>query len=367
MRFIHEQSDWPGFHWDSAKLAELLGEVRHRQGRLLGRMEGLGFDLREKANLENLTEEVVKSSAIEGEILDVAQVRSSIARRLGMALEDEVPTGREVEGVVEMTLDATRNHEFPLTADRLFGWHSSLFPSGRSGMRKIVVGAWRTPDSGAMQVVSGAPGREKVHFEAPAAERLDAEMAAFLNWFETAPPMDPVLKASLAHLWFVTVHPFEDGNGRVARAVSELALCRADGFQNRFYSVSSRIEANRKQYYLQLERTQRGGMDVTAWHEWFLGSLLEALAATDGRLGEVLRKSRVWERANRFPINNRQRIVLNRLLDGFHGHLTTPKYAKLAKCSDDTALRDIQALVDMDVLVKNPGGGRSSSYSVGDF
>ena len=364
MTYIHERTDWPNFTWDSAKLSPVLAEVRHKQGRLLGKMEGLGFQLRSEASLATLTSDVVKSSAIEGEVLNPELVRSSIARRLGMDIGGAAPVNRDVEGIVEMMLDATQRFTEPLTAERLFGWHASLFPTGRSGMHKITVGAWRPAEIGAMQVVSGAIGRENVHFEAPTAEKLESEMTALIQWFESRDEMDPVLRAALAHLWFVTIHPFEDGNGRIGRAIADMALARADGTKERFYSMSSQIEAERKDYYLNLERSQRGTLDVTSWMEWFLGCLERAIAGADETLSKVLRKARIWDRVNQGLVNERQRAVINRLMDDFVGKLTSSKYAKLAKCSEDTALRDIRALMERGIFVQNEGGGRSTSYAL---
>ncbi len=364
MRFIHEISEWPKFSWNVSELTTLIGQVRHQQGRLLGRMENLGFDICKESSLVTLTEDVVKSSAIEGEFLDPDQVRSSIARRLGIQTGENAPVSRDVEGIVELMLDATQNFDQPLTADRLFAWHSALFPNGRSGMRKITVGAWRTAASGAMQVVSGQLGNETVHFEAPHADRLESEMTAFLKWFETSHVMDPVMKAAIAHFWFVTIHPFEDGNGRIGRAITDLLLARADGMSDRFYSMSSQIDAERKEYYLQLERSQRGTLDITSWLEWFISCMLHALTGTEQKLAAILYKSRIWEIASKTPINERQRKIINRLLDGFEGKLNTSKYAKLAKCSEDTALRDIRILLDGGILVQNAGGGRSTSYAL---
>jgi Fic family protein len=361
--YIHENPDWPGLRWDDARLLPVLADVRHRQGRLLGRMEGLGFRLRSEASLTTLTADVIKSSAIEGALLDVAQVRSSIARRLGLDFEGRVQSSRDVEGVVEMMLDATQKYSGPLTAERLFGWHASLFPTGRSGMRRITVGAWRPVGIGPMQVVSGPMGRERVHFEAPSADRLPHEVSVFLDWFEAANGIDPVLKAGIAHFWFVTLHPFEDGNGRISRAIADLALARAEGTKERFYSMSTQIEAEKKQYYLNLERSQKGGMDITSWLEWFLGCLGRAVAGAEEGLAGVLRKAKIWERINgRLPVNERQRKVINRLLDGFEGKLSTSKYAKLAQCSGDTALRDVKILVNRGILIQDEGGGRNTSY-----
>ena len=363
MSYIHENPDWPNLRWDDAKLLPLLADVRHRQGRLLGRMEGLGFRLRAEASLTTLTADVIKSSAIEGAVLDAEQVRSSIARRLGLDFGGKVQASRDVEGVVEMMLDATQKYAQPLTAERLFSWHASLFPTGRSGMRRITVGAWRPADIGAMQVVSGPMGRERVHFEAPSADRLQHEVSFFLDWFGAANGIDPVLKAGIAHFWFVTIHPFEDGNGRISRAIADMALARAEGTIERFYSMSAQIEAEKKQYYLNLEQSQKGGTDITSWLEWFLGCLGRAVAGAEDGLASVLRKAKIWELINsQSPVNERQRKVINRLLDGFEGKLSTSKYAKLAQCSGDTALRDIKILLDRGILIQDAGGGRNTSY-----
>ncbi|MGC3992037.1 MAG: Fic family protein [Chthoniobacteraceae bacterium] len=362
--YIHEMAGWPNLVWDNGRLLPSLADIRHRQGRLLGKMEGLGFTLRSEASLAALTEDVVKSSAIEGEKLDEEQVRSSIARRLGIDYAGTTKISRDVEGVVEMMLDATQHFNEPLNVDRLFAWHRSLFPTGQSGMHKITTGAWRTSASGAMQVVSGPIGRESVHFEAPAAGRLAKEMSTFLGWFEKAHDDDPVLKAGVAHLWFVTIHPFEDGNGRIGRAIADMALARADGTSERFYSMSSQIEAERKQYYVLLEQTQKGGLDITGWLEWFLACLGRALDGAEQILAKTLRKAAVWQRINQLPVNERQRQVINRLLDGFEGKLTSSKYSKLVKCSSDTALRDIKALVESGILKQEEGGGRSTSYAL---
>jgi Fic family protein len=363
MSYIHEKPDWPKLRWNDATLLPLLADVRHRQGRLLGRMEGLGFRLRAEATLTTLTSDVIKSSAIEGAHLDAEQVRSSIARRLGLDFGGSVRASRDVEGVVEMMLDATQKYAEPLTTERLFGWHAALFPTARSGMRRITVGAWRPANIGSMQVVSGPMGREKVHFEAPSADRIAHEVAVFLDWFEAANGIDPVLKAGIAHFWFVTIHPFEDGNGRISRALADMALARAEGIKERFYSMSAQIEAEKKQYYLKLEQSQKGGTDITAWLEWFLGCLGRAIAGAEEGLASVLRKAKIWERINnQSPVNERQRKVINRLLDGFEGKLSTSKYAKLAKCSTDTALRDIRILLDRGVLIQDAGGGRNTSY-----
>ena len=365
MEYIHERPDWPKFRWDSGAVAGLLAEVRHAQGRLLGRMESLGFELQAEASLATLTADVVKTSAIEGETLDPEAVRSSIARRLGIDVGGYKPASRDVEGIVEIMLDATQHFAEPLTAERLFGWHAALFPTGRSGMLRITVGNWRPASAGPMQVVSGPIGRERVHFEAPAAERLAAEMAAFLDWFN-ASKLDPVLQAGLAHLWFVTIHPFEDGNGRIGRAIADMALSRGDRTERRFYSMSAQIEAERRDYYAALEAQQRAALDVTPWLTWFLGCLGRSIARAEDTLAAVMQKAQVWAMVNRQPVNERQRLVINRLLDGFEGKLTSSKYAKLAKCSADTALRDIRELLAHGVLVQNEGGGRSTSYRLAD-
>jgi Fic family protein len=364
--YIHELKEWPHFAWSQNRLAKLIAAVRYRQGRLIGRMEGLGFGLRAEATLRTLTEEVIKSSEIEGEILNRDQVRSSIARRLGMDIGALAPADRDVEGVVEMILDATEKYDRPLTAERLFGWHAALFPTGRSGMAKIKVGAWRTDKSGPMQVVSGPVGRERVHYEAPAAARLKKEMRAFLDWFNGKDVMDPVLQAGIAHLWFVTIHPFDDGNGRIARAIADMALARSEKSAQRFYSMSAQIQQERSAYYDILEETQKDDLDITPWLEWFLGCLDRAFDGSETILAAVLTKARFWEKHAGASLNERQRTVVNRLLDGFEGKLTSSKWAKLAKCSQDTALRDIDDLVRRGILAKDAAGGRSTSYSLAE-
>lgn len=364
--YIHEQPGWPEFAWNSDALAGPLAEARHKQGRLLGRMEALGFELRAEAGLSVLTSEVVTSSAIEGETLDPREVRSSIARRLGLDVAGLPKAGRDVEGIVEMMLDATGNFDAPLTEERLLAWHAALFPTGRSGLVRIAAGTWRTDASGPMQVVSGPVRRETVHFEAPESQRVETEMKRFLQAFEAPSAIDPVLRAGIAHLWFVTIHPFEDGNGRIARAIADLALARADGTRERFYSMSSRIEAQRGDYYRELGEAQRGSVDITGWLAWFLGCLMGAIDSADTTLAAVLGKARAWQRLGGRPINERQRIVLNRLLDGFRGFLTTSKYATLAKCSTDTALRDVRELLELGILIRNTRGGRSTSYRLAD-
>ena len=362
MNWIHQTADWPAFTWNSEVLTQKLADIRYRQGRLLGRMESLGFDLRTEASLNTLTVEVVQSSAIEGEALNADEVRSSIARRLGINIGGFVTVGRDVEGIVEVMIDATSQYAQPLTKDRLCDWHAALFPTGRSGMRTITVGNWRPASVGPMQVVSGPMGREWVHFEAPEAARLETEMTDFLDWFDSTTAIDPLIKAAIAHLWFITIHPFEDGNGRIARAIADMALASADGMSERFYSMSAQIEAERKTYYKQLERQQRNSVDITEWLDWFLDCLGRALESAETMLSAVLYKAELWKIANRHSVNNRQHLILNRMLDGFKGHMNTSKYAKLAKCSTDTALRDIHSLVNQNLLIQNSGGGRSTSY-----
>lgn len=365
--YIHELADWPRFRWDQEAIVTTLARVRHRQGHLIGRMQALGFPLREEAVLHALTEDVLKSSEIEGDLLDKAQVRSSVARRLGLDIGGLAPADRHVEGVVEMMLDATQNYAEPLGADRLFGWQAALFPAGRSGLRKITVGAWRRDESGPMEVVSGPVGRERVHYRAPAARRLAREMRAFLRWFNGKDEsLDPVLKAAIAHLWFVTIHPFDDGNGRIARAIADMGLARSERSSQRFYSMSAQIRVERTRYYQVLEETQKGDLDITGWLGWFLDCLERAFAGAEEILATVLRKAEFWRRHATTTLNPRQRDMLNRLLDGFAGKITSGKWAKIEKCSPDTALRDITDLVDRRILRKDPAGGRSTSYSLAD-
>jgi Fic family protein len=375
--YIHQRSDWPRFTWNHEKLGPMLAHVRHRQGRLIGRMEGLGFVNQNEAVLATLTQDVLKSSEIEGEILNPDQVRSSIARRLGIDIAGAIPaavakTG-DIEGVVEMMLDATQHFADPLTQERLFGWHAALFPTGYGGIHPIRIGAWRDDSKGAMQVISGPISREKVHFEAPAAKRLQQEMDAFLAWANSAnnpnsnEAIDPVLKAAVAHLWFVTIHPFDDGNGRIARAIADWALARSEGSSQRFYSMSSQIRAERSAYYDMLEHTQKSSLDITDWIEWFLACLDRAITATETTLGAVFRKATFWDKHSGGAINERQKKMLNKLFDAFEGKLTSAKWAVIAKCSQDTAQRDIQGLIDQGILVKDSAGGRSTSYSLGAF
>ncbi len=365
--YLHELKDWPKFTWNQEKISQRLASVRHEQGRLIGQMETLGFQFRQEAILETLTADVLKSSEIEGERLDLGQVRSSIARRLGIDIGGLKTTDRHVEGVVEMMLDATRNYDKPLTSERLFGWHSALFPTGRSGMSLIQVGAWRDDRKGPMQVVSGPVGRERVHFEAPLALRLPEEMNFFIDWYNKNTDIDLVLKAGLAHLWFVTLHPFDDGNGRIARAVGDMTLARSEKSPQRFYSLSAQILQERAVYYEVLELTQKGKMNVTLWMDWFLACLDRAIKGAQSTLAAVLTKARFWKSIETVSLNERQRSVLLQLLEGFEGKLTTSKWAKLTKSSQDTALRDILDLVEKNVLRKSPEGGRSTSYTLVDI
>ena len=362
--YIHELKDWPKFRWSSDELAAKLAAVRHHQGRLIGRMEGLGFKLRAEAILPSLTEEVIKSSEIEGEVLDRDQVRSSIARRFGMEVGGLGPIDRNVEGVVDMMLDATQKFDLPLTEERLFNWHAALFPTGRGRMNKIDVGRWRSDRDGPMQVTSGYVGKERVHYQAPAAKRLEGEMRGFLEWFNGENKLDPVIEAAVAHLWFVTIHPFEDGNGRIARAIADMALARSEQTSWRFYSMSTQIRAERSAYYDILEAAQKGGLDITAWLDWFLGCLDRAFDRAEVTLASVLAKAKFWEENAAAKLNDRQRLIVNRLLDGFEGKLTSSKYATLTKCSQDTASRDIDELIKQGIIAKDSGGGRSTSYSL---
>jgi len=362
--YIHGRSEWPTFRWDAERILPALVEVRHRQGRLIGRMEGLGFQLRTEAVLHTLTEEVLKSSEIEGEMLDREQVRSSIARRLGIDIGGLPPTDRNVEGVVEMMLDATQHYDQTLTTRRLFDWHAAMFPTGRSGMSRISVGAWRDDKKGPMQVVSGPIGKERVHYEAPVAARLREEMKQFLSWFGKDSSTDLVIKAGVAHLWFVTIHPFEDGNGRIARAIADMLLASSERSPHRFYSMSAQIQQERREYYEILESTQKGDLDITDWLVWFLACLQRAFDRAETILAAVLTKARFWDRFAGTEFNERQRSMINRLMNGFEGKLTSSKWAKLEKCSQDTALRDIEDLMKKGVLTKDSAGGRSSSYSL---
>jgi Fic family protein len=363
-KYIHELKGWPCITWDKDLVALKLEQVRLNQGRLIGKMERLGFKIQEEAVLQTLTEDILKTSEIEGEILDRNQVRSSVARQLGMDVIGLVKSERSVEGVVEMMLDATQKYKEPLTSERLFAWHAALFPTGRSGMTKIQVGKWRDDSSGPMQVISGPIGKSKVHFQAPDSRNLKTEMHQFLTWANGKKKEDSLLRAGIAHLWFVTIHSFEDGNGRMARAIADMFLAKSEDSPQRFYSMSAQISTERKDYYNILESTQKGSLDITKWLDWFLSCLDRALANSESILAVVLKKAMFWETHIDINLNDRQRKLINRLLDGFEGKLTSSKWALIAKCSQDTASRDINELLKSKILKKNPGGGRNTSYSL---
>lgn len=362
--YIHERKNWPDFFWDQSQLTDLLAEVRYLQGRLLGRMESLGFRLREEASLRTLMQDVIKTSEIEGEKLDTEQVRSSIAKRLGMNHLSMSSVDRNVEGIVEVMFDATRNFKSALTKDRLFAWHTALFPMDKTSLRQITVGRWRTKSSGTMQVLSGPIGREKIHFEAPKYNRLNKEMANFISWFNAPAEHDLLIKSALAHFWFVTIHPFDDGNGRIARAIADMMLARSENSDQRFYSMSMQIQKERKSYYDILETCQKGSLDITIWLLWFLNCLKHAITAAESTLQTVLTKARFWTIHTNELFNERQRQIINLLLDGFYGKLTSSKWAKITKCSQDTALRDISDLLDRQILIKDAAGGRSTNYQL---
>jgi Fic family protein len=365
--FIYQKKGWPIFLWSNEQLIHILGEVRHLQGKIVGRMESLGFALKSEATLETLTLEIVKSTEIEGEILNPEQVRSSVARRLGMETAGLIPSSRDVDGVVDMMVDAIENYSQPLSKERLFDWHYALFPTGRSGMYKIIVGEWRDDTKGPMQVVSGPMGRERVHFQTPPASEIESEMTKFIHWVNNENTIDPILKAAIAHLWFVTIHPFDDGNGRIGRAIAEMLLSRADDLKQRYYSMSSQIRIERKEYYRQLEFSQKGTLDITDWLVWYLECLRNALNASDTILFKVLFKHKFWTTWAEIPFNDRQNFMMNKVLDGLKGKLNTSKWAKMAKCSKDTALRDIQDLIQKGVLVKDAASGRSTNYLLGEI
>ena len=362
--YIHQKEDWPNFQWDNDIILPYISKVRDLQGRLIGRMEGIGFELRDEAVLQTLTEDVIKTSEIEGELLNPEEVRSSIARRLGMEISALPNASKDVEGVVEMMLDATQNYKEPLTKDRLCGWHAALFPTGRSGMFKITVGGWRNDGKGPMQIVSGPMGKEKVHFTAPEASRLDKEMNQFLSWFNTEESIENVLKSAIAHLWFVTIHPFDDGNGRIGRAIADCQLARADRTSQRFYSMSSQMMKFKKGYYNMLESTQKGNLDISQWLVWYIERLIEALEVTKETLSKVFVKAKFWELHKNTKFNERQIIMINKLQGNFVGKLYSSKWAKMTKVHRDTALKDIQDLVDKGVLSDSGEGGRSTNYVI---
>ena len=365
--YIHQLSDWPDLHWDWAEVAPLLASVKYRQGLLLGRLGSLGLETNQELAVDTLTANVVSSSRIEGEALDIDEVRSSVSRQLGLDVAGLAHSDRNVDGVVEMMLDAAENCAEPLTRERLLGWHRSLFPAGFNNMGPIAVGEWRDDASGPMRVVSGPIGSQRVHFEAPQAEFLEREMTAFISWFNGPDEADWVIKAAVAHLWFVTIHPFDDGNGRIARALTDMALARSDGTSQRAYSMSEQVLSERNTYYRILEETQRGTSDITNWMTWFLECLGRAIDRSEARLASTLVKARFWQTYQGLQMNSRQRNMLNRLLDGFEGNLTSSRWARMSRCSHDTALRDITDLIDRGVLVRNPGGGRRTSYRLSEI
>lgn len=361
--YIHQKKEWPNFVWDEVKMNTLASEVRYSQGQLIGQMSVLGFEVREKANLEVLTKDVIKTSEIEGEKLNKDQVRSSIAKKMGIDIGMVLPPHRHVEGVVSMMLDAIQNFADPLTSERLFSWHEMLFPSGRSGLSLITSGYWRTEMSGPMQVVSGFSGRERIHFEAPSFERIENEMKLFLWWFNANAKIDLIIKSAIAHFWFVTIHPFEDGNGRIARAIGDMVLAFSEQSKQRFYSMSAQIQRDRKNYYAILEKSQKGSLDITEWIEWYLLCMKRAISSSEELLQDILIKVNFWNHHDSHPFNERQRFIINRILDNlFEGKLTSSKWAKMTKCSHDTALRDITNLIQRDILVKEEAGGRNTSY-----
>ena len=360
--YIHQKNRWPHFKWDNDILLPHISKVRDLQGRLIGRMEGVGFDLRDEAVLGTITEDVIKSSEIEGEFLNQDEVRSSVARRLGIEISGLPEASRDVEGVVEMMLDATQSYKEVLTKDRLCGWHSALFPTGRSGMTTITVGNWRKDEKGPMQVISGSMGRERVHYTAPEASLLSDEMNQFLTWFNAADNLEPVLKSAVAHLWFVTIHPFDDGNGRIARAIGDCQLARADRTNQRFYSMSSQIMKSKKEYYNILESSQKGNLDISQWLVWYMERLIEALEITNETLSKIFAKAKFWELHKSTKLNDRQILMINKLQGDFVGKLFSSKWAKMTKVHRDTALKDIQDLVEKGILLDSGEGGRSTNY-----
>lgn len=364
MRYIYQNVDWPNFAWNNDRLLSTLSKVRNLQGRLIGKMEAIGFNLRNEAVLETLTLDVIKSTEIEGEILNLDQVHSSLAKRLGLDIGALNYSDRSVDGIVDLIMDATKKCNEPISSDRLLSWHAALFPTGQSGLYKITVGSWRVDSTGPMQVVSGAMGKERVHYQAPDSSVIPREMGQFMDWFNSKTDLEPVIKAAIAHLWFVTLHPFEDGNGRIGRALTDMLLARADGSSQRFYSMSSQIRKERKTYYDILESTQKGGLEITNWLSWFLNCLLDALISSDTILAKVMFKAGFWEQHSTTILNERQRLLLNKMLDGFDGKLTSSKWAKIAKCSQDTAIRDIQDLMNKMILRKEASGGRSTNYEL---
>jgi Fic family protein len=360
-KFIYQYDDWPNFTWNEKEVQPILGKVRHLQGKIFGQVTALGFSIKEETMLTNLTLDVQKTSEIEGELLNYEQVRSSIARKLGLHYAGMVYSDRNVDGVVEMMLDATQNYDNLLNEERLFDWHAALFPTGRSGMYKIDVGKYREDE---MQIVSGAMGKEKVHYQAPPPEQVKFEMDRFLKWLNSDIQLDLVVKSAIAHFWFIIIHPFDDGNGRIARAISDLLLARSDRSSQRFYSLSNQVLLERKMYYSILQKMQYSDGEITEWIIWFLNCFFRALVNTEQTIAKVLYKNDFWDKHKNTELNSRQRLMLNKLLDGFKGKLKTSKWAKITKCSQDTALRDIKNLIDKGILKQEISGGRSTNYEL---
>ncbi|MBX2931551.1 MAG: Fic family protein [Chitinophagaceae bacterium] len=363
-KYIYEYKNWTNFSWQEKDINTVFGQVRLMQGKIIGQMNTLGFSVKEEATLTALTLDVVKSSEIEGELLNYDQVRSSIARRLGINTAGLVSSNRHIEGIVEVMLDATQRYNLPLTEKRLFGWHAALFPTGYSGPYAIETGKYRT---GEMQIVSGAMGKEKVHYEAVKPKKVKLEMDKFLKWFNNNNQLDPVLKAAIAHFWFIIIHPFDDGNGRIGRVITDMLLARAEGSGERFYSMSNQILVERKRYYEVLQKVQHSSGDITEWIEWFLHCLQNAILATENTTQHILRKAEFWKLHEHTPINERQRTILNLLFDGFEGKLQTSKWAKITKVSTDTALRDIKDLIEKNILQQTNEGGRNANYELKNF
>jgi len=364
VKYIYEYSNWPNFTWNENEIQEILGKVRHLQGKVFGHISALGFSVKEETMLSSLTLDILKSSEIEGEMLNYEQVRSSVARQLGLDYAGMIYSDRYVDGIVEMMLDATQNYQQPIDDERLFGWHAALFPTGRSGIHKIDTACYR---SDIMQVVSGAMGKEKVHFQAPPPEKVQKEMTTFLKWFNTNIKLDLVIKSAIAHFWFIIIHPFDDGNGRIARALSDLLLARSDNSPQRFYSLSSQMLLERKEYYSILQKVQHEDGDITEWLKWFLNCLHHSLQSTEETIDNVLYKADFWDKHKSTKLNSRQRLMLNKLFDGFEGKLKSSKWAKITKCSADTALRDIKDLIEKSILKQEKSGGRSTNYELNEF
>jgi Fic family protein len=364
MPYIHEHPNWPEMTWDTKLLSKLCSDVRYKQGKHFGKMCSLGFDLKNQAFLTSLTEEVVKTSSIEGENLNTEEVRSSIAKKLGIKVGGLVDSSREIDGIVELMMDATKNYNQPLNADRLCSWHRCLFQKGKLIPYGVSVGKWRNDEDGPMQVVSGSIGKEVVHYQAPKASQIAKEMKQFFLWYNDQKNEESLIRAAVSHFWFVTIHPFDDGNGRIGRAITEMELSRSDQSEDRFYSMSSQIFKERKSYYDQLKLAQKYRMDITSWIEWFLGCLSRSIDSSENNLMVILEKTKIWEKINDFLINERQKKVINKLLNDFEGNLTSIKYARMTKCSKETAIRDIQDLINKGILIKNSSGGRSTSYRI---